>query len=340
MSASLPRWPALLLASSTLALGLSACVSVPKDDIATPLALKDIAFEQTLGGANGTWPQTLWWQAFRDPQLDGLIAEAMKGNPTLKIMDARVEKAVALQNQVNAALYPSADLQGAIVSTKQSSNNGFPAQFVPKGYLTASKLTVNGNYNLDLWGKSKAARNNTKLLAQAQAVDAQAARLSLTANIAKSYVELDRLYKETDIITTVKKGAVKKLELIRSRVANHLEPADHMLVAEQELAQLETRLYALEGAARLQKNLLASLAGKGPDRGLDITRPNLSGAPVSELPADLGLNLLARRPDIAAAKLRVAATSEGFTYAKADYLPQCEPERFLGRTVAGLARSV
>lgn len=317
-------------------LGLSGCVNLPTPETHSLRTIDSVDFETTLGGGAGEWPKKEWWLSLNDPQLNRLIALALKDNPGLKVAEARIQKAVALQNQVNAALYASADLEGSVTASKQSYNNGFPKAFVPKGYKDAARIIITGNYTLDPWGKSKAAVKNTRQLAEAEAIDHQAAKINLAVNVAKAYVELGRLYAETDIILKVREGAAKKLELLKLRRDKGLEADDRVILATEDMIGVNNHLAQLEGGMRLTRNLLSALCGQGPDFGLTIERPPTRTDLAVTIPESLGLYLLARRPDVAAARLRAEALSEGLTYARADFYPNVNLKVFWGFQSLGL----
>src|SRR3546814_14681402 len=92
-------------------------------------------------------------------------------------------------------------------------------------------------------------------------------------------------------------------------------------VCSSDLAQQQN--YAL-------RNALAALLGKGPDRGLDITRPRLLDAPSPGVPAVLPSELLGHRADVVAARWRVEAASRGIEASKAAFKPRINLNALLG----------
>ena len=62
-------------------------------------------------------------------------------------------------------------------------------------------------------------------------------------------------------------------------------------------------------------------AGPGPDRGQAITRPTLLANASPNVPDDLAIGLLGRRPTSVAARWRVEAASKDIDVAKAEFLP-------------------
>jgi NodT family efflux transporter outer membrane factor (OMF) lipoprotein len=91
-------------------------------------------------------------------------------------------------------------------------------------------------------------------------------------------------------------------------------------------------LAQVDGAIKTQGYLIAALAGEGPDRAAAITRPQLADVSADTgLPADLPANLLGRRPDIIAARLRIEAQSENIKYTRADFYPNVSLTAYVGQ---------
>jgi NodT family efflux transporter outer membrane factor (OMF) lipoprotein len=74
-----------------------------------------------------------------------------------------------------------------------------------------------------------------------------------------------------------------------------------------------------------QRHLIAALLGDGPDRGLDVRAASdtLILRPYG-LPPKIALDLVGRRPDIVAARLRAEAARQRLKMAKADFYPNID----------------
>ncbi|WP_031292940.1 TolC family protein, partial [Sphingobium sp. HDIP04] len=145
-----------LLAGAAL---LSACAAVP-DLGPQPVARgpASIAAERSLQADNATqWPAEGWWKAYGDPQLDALIEEGLKGSPDVAAAAARFAEANAAAQQAGAPLLPAIDLDANSGVTKSSYNMGMPKEFVPKGWLGTGRVALNFGFDLDLWGRNRAA---------------------------------------------------------------------------------------------------------------------------------------------------------------------------------------
>ncbi len=326
------------LALMVAAFGLASCAAVPASTTDTPIKAESLASAQTLAGQAGAWPSNTWWQGFNDPQLNTLMDEAFKGSPDLKAANARIKKAQSFFDQVHAVLSPTLTLNGSVAETKSSLNMGFPdafKSFLPKGYWYADRLTVDANYDIDLWGKSHAALRGAIGQEKAAELEAEVARQALAQQIARAYVELDRLYAEQDDLNEIKKGADLRTQLIQARFDHNLDTMDTLLRAQDDQGTVAQRLAAITGAIRVQGNLISALAGEGPDRGLSISRPQLAPAGIDALPDDIQLNMLGRRPDVQAARLHVEAASDQIKYTRADFYPNVKLNAYFGLQALG-----
>lgn len=328
----------LLPFAATAAL-LAGCASVPQPTTVTPLAATDLASTQTLAGQKGVWPADSWWQGFNDPQLNGLMDEALAHSPDLLAAQARLDKAQSFEDQVHATLKPTLTLNGSLVETKQSLNMGFPPafkDFLPGGYLPEGRFTVDANYDIDLWGKSRAAIKGAANQSRAAELDTVVVRQNIATAVVNAYVELNRLYETRDELALLKQGSDIKLDLYQSRADHKLDAKDVLLAAQDDQAQIAQRIAATDGAIRLQADALAALVGAGPDRGLTITRPQLAPVDVNTLPDNVPLDLIGRRADIAAARLRIEAQGQNIKYTRADFYPNLKLNAFWGIQSLGL----
>ncbi|MEA5098073.1 MAG: efflux transporter outer membrane subunit [Burkholderiaceae bacterium] len=101
-------------------------------------------------------------------------------------------------------------------------------------------------------------------------------------------------------------------------------------------ASAEEELLALDEQIALQRNRIAALLGAGPDRGLRITRPTINLAKSFGLPQQMQLELLGRRPDIVAARLRVEAYEKNIEKQKAEFYPNVNLSAMIGVQSLGL----
>jgi NodT family efflux transporter outer membrane factor (OMF) lipoprotein len=282
------------------------------------------------------WPQDGWWRRYNDPQLNALIDEALANSPTLAEAQARVRHADALAQQVRAAGLPNLTANAQVGEVRQSYNMGFPPQFIPHGYHDTGQGSLNLNWDLDLFGRNRANLAAATSEAEAAQMDAAQSRLILTTDIVAAYADLARLYAEQEAQAETLANRRSTADLVDQRtrdgVANEGEASQaraNATEAEQELANLNEQI-------TIGQHLLAALAGEGPDRGLKLTRPAASTAAEFGLPQNLAVDLLGRRPDVQAARLRAEAAAKRIKAAKAGFYPNINLAAYIGRQALGL----
>ena len=146
------------------AASLAACAGLPGKEMPTgPNPVAAYASDQSLAAPAADWPTSDWWTAYGDPQLNGLIAEALAGSPDMATAKARIEKSRAALSQVRVGLYPTLKGQASVAEAKDSYNNGIPALFVPKGYNDIGAAQLNFSYDFDFWGKTPGGRGRRDL---------------------------------------------------------------------------------------------------------------------------------------------------------------------------------
>lgn len=321
---------ALMLAAS---LALGACASLgglrPQ---ASPLNPATLAAKDTLGSetvAAGAWPTDRWWTAFGDPQLDALIQEALTHSATLTLARARLDKAVALAGITDAARFPQADASAAVTRQRYSENGIFPPPIGGATY-TQGDLALDLRYELDLWGKNRAAYDRALGQAKAAEIDAAAARLLLATAVAHAYVQLQRDFDQLDVANETVKQREGILDLTRQRVHAGIDSKVDLDQAQAAIPAAREAVIRLQEAIALTRNQLAALLGEGPDRGLTITRPHLQPVSTLALPTRVPADLIGRRPDVVAERWRVRAAARGIDNAKAQFYPNIDLNALAG----------
>ena len=323
------RIAGLLAAASAMA--LAACASLPPPTaarVAKPAQAYAAATSFTAPQAE--WPAQTWWTAYGDPQLNGLMDEALAGSPDLAQAEARLRKAQALTGVARAAELPSLNLNGSIDRAKQSYNFGIPPDFVPQGYNNYGRLTLDFSWELDFWGKNRAAVAAATSEAQAAGADAAEARLMLSASVASAYADLARLYADRDIAERSVGLREETVGLVQNRVTNGLDTQGDLRQAQAGPSRARAELAALDEQIAQTRNRLAALLGAGPDRGLTITRPAPAALKPFGLPTNLAADLIGRRPDVVAARWRAEASSRKIDQAKAAFYPNVNLAAFIG----------
>jgi NodT family efflux transporter outer membrane factor (OMF) lipoprotein len=336
-----PSRLSLTLAGAAAALTLASCAPVPAlGPKPVPRTAESVAATRSLvtlpSAGAAAWPVDGWWTGYADPQLSALIEEGLRGSPDVAAAAARYRRAAGLAQQAGAALLPALDVQGKAGFDKQSYNNGFPKEFVPKGWLDTGRVAADLQFDLDLWGRNRAALAAATSDAQAAEIDTQQARLMLTTGIADAYADLARLYDERDIQQGALDIRQATRKLVDDRLASGLDTRGDLRQAESSLSTARADVAAADEAIALRRNQLAALLGAGPDRGLSIARPSLTQVALRGVPAGVTTDLVGRRPDVAAARARVEAAARRVKVARADFFPAISLDALVGVQSLGL----
>ena len=295
-----------------------------------------LAASRSLGAASDAgFPQRDWWKSLGDARLDALIGEALAGTPSLDAADARVRQAIAQAGLADAARKPT------LGATAQYSGVQIPETVArpPLGgdYLGVTLLGLQFNYSPDLWGGDRARVQAALGQARAAEVDAQAARLMLSSNIALAYVALAQAHQSADIAHADAQRAAQLLDLGRQRVSAGLDNQLQIRNAETAVATAQLQEQAAQQQIDATRNAIAALLGKGPDRGLDIDKPLLLSAPAPGIPAVVPSDLLGHRPDVVAARWRVESARHGIKASKADFYPSVNLTALVGLAAGNLS---
>lgn len=315
---------AVVLAGCASMRGLhTRATAVDPDRVDAAQSLSNVAFSPA------AWPHEAWWTDLGDAQLDRIIADALSGQPGLRIAEARVRQAQAVAGVVGASLYPQAN--ASLRSTRQRfSEDGTVPPPIAGSWQTINDLSLGLHYELDFWGKNRAALNAELGRTHAAEVDLQAARLMLATALTRTYLRLDQAYAQRDLARDTLQQREQILELTRRRVAAQIDSQLELTQAEAALPATRERIAVLDESIALLGNQLAALQGKGPDAGLAIRRPQLAGVGAVSLPSSLPAELIGRRPDVVADRWRVEAASQDIAVAKARFYPNISLNGLVG----------
>ena len=329
-------WRRLPVAAAVLTtLALTGCAAFDHSHPAQTLApVTETA--QSLPAQHGQWPAQDWIDRFGDPQLAALAREAVAGSPTLQAAQARVEAARAAAEGARSGLYPDVDIRGGVSRQRISETDLLGATPLSGRWINQVQLSSGLTYDLDFWGKHRSALQAALSGVREAEAESQAARLLLTTGVARVYARLATLYALRDITTQTIAQRRELSALGKARLVAGLDTQVGITLQDADLASAEADLTHIDDGIELTRHQLAALLGKGPDRGLAITRPVLltrsAGQPVPALPDDARIGLLSRRPELVAARWRVEAASKDIEVARAEFLPDVTLSAMAGLT--------
>ena len=310
---------------------LSACVATPST---TPseVALKSDSLG--LGTAPAPAVSDTWWTAFHDPQLNGLVEQALKGNPSLAAALARVRAAQSQLSEARAATYPQVTFSGGELGIHLSKDFIAPPPLAGTDQRVGD-FGLNLSWSLDLFGKQAAQIAQARASAQAAALDATAARLLLAGTVTQAYVWLWKSYALVDIGEEAVRQREGIAALTQGRVRAGLDSEASSKQASALLALARESLTQAKASRELAVHEIAALTGRGAD-GYDIARPPMNDT-VLALPANLPADLLARRADIAAGEARIESAYQGREVARKAFYPDINLLALAGTAAFGVS---
>ncbi|AMD47855.1 RND transporter [Bordetella holmesii F627] len=309
-----------LLSLAISAILLSGCISLAPDyeRPALPVAA---SFPQPSGSLTISAPAAaVDWQSFyTDPQLRGLITQALNNNRDLRLAVLRVEEARAAYGIERAGLFPTLGV------TADGTRQRTPGDLNLTGRsVTGSQYQVGlgmAAWELDFWGRVRNLKDAA--LEQYLATDAaqRAATLSLISEVADGYLTLRELDERLALTRTTIATRAESLRIFRRRFeVGSISKLD--LTQVETLWQQATALGAeLERTRAAQLQALQELVGE-PITLAEAPDALTHEALMQELPAGLPSDLLTNRPDIVAAEHQLKAANANIGAARAAFFPQ------------------
>ncbi len=259
------------------------------------------------------YPIEKWWKIFGDENLNEMMDEAFQNNLDIKKAFARLEQLKAVARSSSANEQPFLNVDGQY---SRESSPGFLGDYTGDSY----RYSLSAGYELDLWKKYKSLTNSAKLEMEASREDIKALYLSLSAQLVDLYFLAVEQRAQLRLIDRTIASFEDTLERVEIRYREGLVPALDVYQARQNLAMVRASRPTFEANLALTEHAVATLLGRYPEKE---TADELAVLPVipDAFPVGLPSDVLARRPDIQAALLRLKASDEKIASAIADRFP-------------------
>jgi NodT family efflux transporter outer membrane factor (OMF) lipoprotein len=179
---------------------------------------------------------------------------------------------------------------------------------------------VFANWELDLWGRVRAGREAVQQQYQSAALDAEFARQSIAALVAKSWFLATEARLQKGIAEDMAAASSRQLDLAQERLRVGSGDEYDVVLSRATLATYQDSVVNLDLAYQQSLRALEALAGRYPAAAVGV--PAQLAAMPGPVPAGMPSELLERRPDVVAAERRVAAAFYRVEEAKAARLPK------------------
>lgn len=277
-----------------------------------------------------------WWRGMGDAQLDHLIDQALQNNPSLQVAQARETRAQAVAGLTDSARWPQASAELDLTRQRFSAESLYPPPYGGAMWNTGT-LQLNVGWELDFFGKHRAALDAALGEARAATIDAQAARVLLASQVARTYVQWARLQDQLQVAERTLAQRQALFDLVRERVAAGLDTELELRQSQGALPEARQQIEAVKEQVALTRNALAALVGI-PASDLPGQLPTLAALHPLAMAPSIPADWLGHRADVTAARWRVEAGLGNVAQAKSQFYPNVNLVAFAGVSSLGLDR--
>ena len=327
---------ALGLISSSL-IGCSLAPTYQRPAMPIPVHFKEAKTETKWVPAKGQIPTTRivpWWESFQDQTLNRLEEQLTLTNQDVRAAFFRYEQAKALVQVARSRFFPT--IMGVGNADRQQTSSTIANTSTPSlynNYLLGSSLS----YEVDVWGSIRNAVAKNQNLAKASAADLAAISLSLHAELANDYFTLRGYDESQKILNATVTAYNRALFLTKKRYQGGASPAEDVDNAEAQLENAKTLAADMHLKRGQLEHAIAVLIGEIPSN-FSLPPAKLPLAVITISP-NIPSTLLERRPDVAAAELKVKAANANLGIARAAFFPAFNLSGLIGfqsQTLANL----
>jgi NodT family efflux transporter outer membrane factor (OMF) lipoprotein len=276
-----------------------------------------------------------WWRSLNDPQLDNLMTTTLQNSPSLRQAAARVREAQSVMGEADAANGPYLDLNGSTRRERVAKNTIPPfLTSYPEApiYDSSNSLGLNLSYEFDWWGKYRNQVNAAKAQVDSARAEQAEAALTLTSSVASAYYQLQADLALQDVL---QHEVDNNQHLADLRKAQYQAGVYGVEIPQQTQAQADSakqQIINLKAQTEQLRHQLSALAGRGPDAMNGLHAVALPSPDTLAPKGELTLDLLGKRPDIAAQRDLVESYSQRVSAAKKEFYPSLSISAFGGLT--------
>jgi outer membrane protein, multidrug efflux system len=269
--------------------------------------------------AEAAVPKLDWWRSFHSRELTQVVEQARAANLDIAVAIARIVQADAQARIAGAPLLPTVGLGGSATRSRpsQSTSGGGSTGGSEHDLLSTS---LSASYEIDFWGKNRAALRAAEETAIASRFDREVVSLATMVSAANAYFQVLAAQDRLRVARENLKSANDVLKLIKDRLnagtASQLEVAEQQSVVDTQRAAIPL----LQQTLKQNRTALAILIARSPER-VHVRGGSLDAIAIPRVTPGLPSELLAQRPDIREAEANLAAANANVYNARAQFLP-------------------
>ena len=320
-----------------VSLALSACAGLPPADPTPKLAAPGAGdFVHTMPGqATAEWPVASWWTAFNDAQLTALIEQALRSSPSMAVAEARIAQSNAQAQILTADTGASVSADASLTREHYSANSIYPPP-IGGSTLNSGSLGLNFSYDVDWWGRNRSLLTAALGRSAAAQAEAAGAASTLSAAVATAYYQWQLVNSRIALQDQIEAQRNRLVALEMPRVKSGISAGDNVTPLHADAAAPRQTKVQLETQRDQLYYQLKSLVG-GAQFPEHLEAKPLP-AVAAGLPANMPLDLLARRADVAASRERVKAALHEVDASRAAFYPDLNLSALVGFSSFGLGK--
>ncbi len=306
-----------------VAIGLTACAGV-KQTVQSPSGIAPLAtgampaaFKNApIDGAMNTDIPQQWWRVFNDDTLNALQHQLLAGNQTIALSQAQLAQVLATYEGSKQALLPTLSINAA--SSRSASPSGVTSSNAVNPSNSQS-LQGLASWELDVWGRLANAQSAAQQNLQASRADLASATLSAQAALCQTYFSLRTSESQMALLGETMAQYERALKLTQIRYEGGVSPRSDTLQAQIQLNAVKLQWQSSAQQRKQYEHAIAVLLGQAPS---SFALPVTGVVPQAVIaPKLLPSELLARRPDLAAARGKLGAALAQQGVAQAAFFP-------------------
>ncbi len=223
------------------------------------------------------WPSEQWWKNLKDPELDRLIEQALKENPSITQAAKRMEKAAAYVTTTKSALAPQLSGDAYFSRQRLTENSYFPPPF-GGAYENMVNAQLNASWDIDFWDKNRSLLQSALSQTAAAKAEESAARLMVSTAVAQTYYQLARQVEQLQLSEQALKQREQEFDLIKQRISAGLDTNVELQQGQGNVSAAHVDVDTATEAINLTRNALAALTASD-SQTLNTLQPVLPVSP-------------------------------------------------------------
>jgi NodT family efflux transporter outer membrane factor (OMF) lipoprotein len=259
-----------------------------------------------------------WWEIFNDPQLNTLEEQVNVSNQSVAAALAAFLQARAMVREARSQYFPTV-AGGASISNQRPVASRIQSGAPNSSFTDYSFPSFTASWEPDLWGRVRNTVRSDVAAAQASAADLENTKLSMQAELAVDYFQLQGQDALIKLLDQTVSAYQESLRLNRVLLATGIGSDENVAQAETQLESTQALATNLEILRAQYEHAIAMLVGQ-PASTFSILAQPLT-LPPPEIPLGVPSQLLERRPDVASAERSVEQANAQIGVAVAAFYP-------------------